>query len=85
VRFGGHSAAAGFTIETDKIDQLDARLQDLAATGLSDDMLTPTLKIDAEVDLNRLSEALFNELNRLEPFGQANPPTGTDEFKCPGR
>jgi single-stranded-DNA-specific exonuclease len=73
VRFGGHSAAAGFTIETEKISQLDAHLQDLAATGLSDEMLTPTLKIDAEVDLNRLSEALFNELNRLEPFGQANP------------
>src|SRR5262249_29671641 len=39
VRFGGHSMAAGFTIANDRIDELSARLQDLAADRLSDEML----------------------------------------------
>jgi single-stranded-DNA-specific exonuclease len=72
VRFGGHAAAAGFTIANDNIAVLDARLQELAASALSEEMLTPTLQIDAQVELGRLGWDLLNDLARLEPFGQAN-------------
>lgn len=73
VRFGGHSMAAGFSIANERLAELDERLQQLAATTLTDDMLTPTVTIDAEVELNDLTWELFNELSQLEPFGQANP------------
>jgi single-stranded-DNA-specific exonuclease len=73
VRFGGHAAAAGFTIANEQIETLDARLQALAATALSDEMLIPTLAIDGQVDLKQVGWDLLNELKQLEPFGQANP------------
>lgn len=73
VRFGGHSAAAGFTIANENIPDLDARLQAIAAEQLTDEMLQPSLRVDAEVDLNDLSWELLADLAQLEPFGQANP------------
>lgn len=72
VRFGGHSMAAGFTIANEHIPELETRLQRLAADHLSDELLQPTLYIDAEVDLAMLDWPFFDELARLEPFGQAN-------------
>ncbi|EFO79531.1 single-stranded-DNA-specific exonuclease RecJ [Oscillochloris trichoides DG-6] len=72
-RYGGHSAAAGFTIPNEHIPTLDARLQALAAAQLSDTMLQPRIQVDAEVGLNELSWELLADLAQLEPFGQANP------------
>jgi len=73
VRFGGHSAAAGFTISNANLPELETRLLALAAQQLTDDMLQPTLTLDAQVGLDELGWELLAELQRLEPFGQANP------------
>lgn len=73
VRFGGHSMAAGFTIASDRIPELEARLQAIAAVQLDEALLVPTLYVDAEVEPTALNWALFNEIGQLEPFGQANP------------
>jgi len=72
-RFGGHSAAAGFTIANQHIPELDAQLQAIAAEQLTDEMLQPSLRVDAEVGINDLNWELLADLSRLEPFGQANP------------
>ncbi len=72
-RYGGHSAAAGFTIPNAHIPTLDARLQALAAEQLTDTMLQPRIEVHAEVGLNELSWELLADLAQLEPFGQANP------------
>jgi single-stranded-DNA-specific exonuclease len=73
VRYGGHSAAAGFTIVNERLPELEQRLLAYADTHLSDEMLTPLLPIDAEVPLGALSWELLQQLQILEPFGQANP------------
>ncbi|RRR77487.1 MAG: single-stranded-DNA-specific exonuclease RecJ [Candidatus Viridilinea halotolerans] len=73
VRFGGHAAAAGFTIENSKIPDLETRLLTLAAHQLSAEGVQPTLTIDATVPLDVLNWELLSELEQLEPFGQANP------------
>lgn len=73
VRFGGHSMAAGFTIANEQLAELDTRLQALAAVQLTDEMLVPALSVDADVGLGEVHWDLFNELEQLEPFGQANP------------
>ncbi|NTV62607.1 MAG: single-stranded-DNA-specific exonuclease RecJ, partial [Oscillochloris sp.] len=73
VRFGGHSAAAGFTIANENIPALASHLQALANEQLSDDRLQPSLRVDAQVGLAELSWELRNDIAQLEPFGQANP------------
>ena len=73
VRYGGHSAAAGFTIATERVPELEARLLDYAAAHLQDELLTPALEIDADVPLGTLNWALLEQIAVLEPFGQSNP------------
>lgn len=73
VRFGGHSAAAGFTISTDRLLELEARLLAYAEQHLPEELLAQGLDIDAEVPLAQLSWDLLRELGQLEPFGMANP------------
>ncbi len=69
---GGHPMAAGFTVETEKILELQKVLEDLAEEQLHDGLLTRILKIDSEIPLDLVSQELFNELQKLGPFGMAN-------------
>jgi single-stranded-DNA-specific exonuclease len=73
VRHGGHAAAAGFTIETTKLDSLARRLSEIAQRELGGQELLPTLSIDAVLHLHRLKPDLFHALQQLEPHGYANP------------
>ncbi len=74
VRFGGHSRAAGFTVATAALPELEARLTDLAAAALAGQDLRPSLDIDAEVTAGDLSWELYHALSALEPTGAGNPP-----------
>src|ERR1051325_2660359 len=71
-KFGGHSHAAGLTIRRDRIPELRRRLNEHAASRLSDQDLLPVLHVDAELPPSALSLALTEELRRLEPFGAGN-------------
>ncbi len=72
-RHGGHAAAAGFTVQTSRLDELAARLGALADVQLGDRLLLPTLEVDAETSLSDLSWDLYRELEKLQPFGLGNP------------
>jgi len=73
VKYGGHSAAAGFTVTNANLELLQQRLRQIAAYQLEDVELLPTLSIDAEVDLSEMNWATHSLLEQLEPFGYANP------------
>lgn len=72
-RYGGHAAAAGFTVRTALLPELQARLTALAREQLAGVTLTPTLQIDAELPLGDLSWELYHALAVLAPFGYGNP------------
>lgn len=74
IRHGGHAMAAGVTVHPDRLDALRERLNTLARQSLARDQLQPALRLDAEVPLGELTLDRIVELDRLRPFGQANPP-----------
>lgn len=71
--FGGHSQAAGFTLPTKNLAQLEQRLSQLATTQLAGVDLRPQLDIDAEVTLPDLGGDTFQTTRQLAPFGRGNP------------
>jgi single-stranded-DNA-specific exonuclease len=73
IRHGGHTAAAGFTIATDRLNLLRHRLQAIAAEQLAGVELRPTLLIDAEIALEEVDWATHALLAQLEPCGAHNP------------
>ena len=71
-RYGGHAAAAGFTVLNDNLAPLRARLEQIAARDLSGRDLTPSLAVDAIVSLGAIDWALHGLLTQLEPCGYGN-------------
>ena len=72
-RYGGHRAAAGFTIEASRLPEARERLVADAASRLTPDDLTPTLDVEAELPLREVNGELLRWLHRLGPHGQGNP------------
>ncbi len=73
LRFGGHPQAAGFTARTSSLDSLRSRLTSVARDALSDQVLQPRLDIDVELPLSDLPRDIYPTVQRLAPFGAANP------------
>jgi single-stranded-DNA-specific exonuclease len=73
VKFGGHKQAAGLTIETGRIRELRARVNDYADHCLEPDDLRPRLWIDGALAFRSINEQVASELTRLAPFGAGNP------------
>jgi single-stranded-DNA-specific exonuclease len=73
LHYGGHRAAAGFSLRPDRIEEFRERFLSLAAQELSEDDLVPTLTADTEVSLDRVDLALANSVVQLAPHGVGNP------------
>ncbi len=69
--FGGHEMAAGLTIPESNFDKLKTGLN--KKSGLCAEDFVAELAIDLEVPLGYLSEKLIDELDKMGPFGVANP------------
>src|SRR5438874_10505533 len=65
-KFGGHSHAAGLAIRRECIPEFRRRLNEHAASCLTDDDLIPKLNVDAEVSAADLNFQLSQDLKLLE-------------------
>jgi len=72
-KFGGHSHAAGLAIQREHIAEFRRRLNEHAASCLTEKDLAPMLSIDAQVAPEALGFQLSQDLAALEPFGAGNP------------
>ena len=73
VRFGGHRAAAGITVQTELVPLLQTRFNAVARERLTADDLVPEQRIDLEVSVDDLTDDLEKLLQYFEPHGLGNP------------
>ncbi|MDO8578444.1 MAG: single-stranded-DNA-specific exonuclease RecJ [Dehalococcoidales bacterium] len=71
--FGGHAQAAGFSLPTRDLPQLENALKQLAAEQLEGVDLRSRIDVDIEVKLSELGGDMFPSIQKLAPFGQGNP------------
>jgi single-stranded-DNA-specific exonuclease len=80
VNVGGHPMAAGFTVETEKLEKMQELLEEMAEGLLHDSILTRSLKIDAVIPFSLISDEFYRSIQQLAPFGMGNPePTFVSE------
>jgi single-stranded-DNA-specific exonuclease len=72
-RFGGHRAAAGVSIATERIPELARRFDDAARAALRPEDLAPEVRIDLEVGIGDANAELEKLLHHFEPHGVGNP------------
>jgi single-stranded-DNA-specific exonuclease len=73
VKFGGHRAAAGVTLEGGRVVEFQERFHQWAAARLTPADLTSQIEIDAVVELREIDEHSADGVFALAPFGCGNP------------
>lgn len=70
--YGGHFAAAGMTLEENKVNDFKAAFETVVAQSIQPDQLTPLIEVDLEVSLSDLNLSLYKLIGQMEPFGPEN-------------
>ncbi len=69
IAFGGHSGAAGMTLDASKLPDLEQILSDYIAANQIDLSSKNTLNLDDEIHFDSLSLETLEDLAKLSPFG----------------
>jgi len=72
IGYGGHYAAAGLTLEVEKVNDFREKFEEVVKERISPSQLIPELTIDTEVDLPDLTEKFYSILRQMEPIGPEN-------------
>ena len=72
IGYGGHFAAAGMTLELDKVDAFRDKFEEVVASIIDPQLLIPEIVIDAEINLEDIKWPFYNILAQMEPFGPEN-------------
>ncbi len=74
IRYGGHSMAAGLSLPAEKVFGFRRALSRAVREMTGDALATPALTIDGYLTLPDISLELTEDIERLAPFGNGNPP-----------
>jgi single-stranded-DNA-specific exonuclease len=72
IGYGGHFAAAGMTLEIEKVDAFRKKFEEVVSASILDDHLVPEIVIDAEITFKEITQPFYNILVQMEPFGPEN-------------
>lgn len=70
--YGGHFAAAGLTLELDKIESFRNKFEEVVAATINPELLIPEIIIDGEINFKDINWPFYNILVQMEPFGPEN-------------
>lgn len=70
--FGGHTMAAGLTINPENLEAFEERFLELTASLVDDEMMQPRVHIEAEIEFADVNLQLMETLRRLAPYGPGN-------------
>ena len=72
VNFGGHTFAAGITLQQERLDLFKSRMELYADEFISEREAIQTLDIDMALKFNEINMKLISDMKRMNPFGTDN-------------
>ena len=72
IKFGGHQAAAGLSMEKDKFEEFKVRFEEYVKMNIQEHQKEPSIYIDSVVKPEDLNREFFNFHRKLAPFGPQN-------------
>jgi len=72
IGYGGHFAAAGMTIELDKIEAFRNKFEEVVSTTIPPELLMPEIVIDTEIEFRDITWSFYKIISQMEPFGPEN-------------
>jgi len=71
-QFGGHKYAAGLTLLEKDFEAFKEAFEKVVSETIDPKLLTPEIKIDAEIDLAVITPKFYRVLKQFAPFGPGN-------------
>ena len=71
-KFGGHTYAAGLTMKPENFEKFSEKFEAYVQENLLDELLTPEINIDCEIEFDVINEKFYNILKQFSPFGPNN-------------
>ncbi len=71
-KFGGHKYAAGLTMDRGNLDAFRQRFEEVVASSLTEEMLTPVIEIDLPINFDTITPKFNSILKQMAPFGPEN-------------
>jgi single-stranded-DNA-specific exonuclease len=72
IQFGGHKYAAGLTVEIARLDEFREAFNAAVKELMTEELKTPEIRVDSEIDLTDLSPKFIRILKEFAPFGPGN-------------
>lgn len=72
-KFGGHEQAAGLSMNSENVEELRRRVNEIADYNLTQEDMIENVKVEYELQEGQVSLDLVDDLHMLEPFGMNNP------------
>ena len=71
-QFGGHKYAAGLTLLEKDFENFKNEFERVVSDTIEPRLLTPEIRVDAEIDLEDITPRLYRILKQFAPFGPGN-------------
>ncbi|PWS27377.1 single-stranded-DNA-specific exonuclease RecJ [Pedobacter yonginense] len=71
-QYGGHKFAAGLTMQQHNVEALATKFEEIVSASITEELLTPMIKIDAEIELAQIDGKFHRVLAQMGPFGPEN-------------
>ncbi len=72
MKFGGHQAAAGLSMEKEKFEEFKVRFEEYVKDNIQEHQKEPSIYVDSVVKPEDLNREFFNFHRKLAPFGPQN-------------
>ena len=73
INFGGHTYAAGLTLQWADVPTFRKRFQHYVEEHIQPEQVEANFDIDAQIDFKDITKKLHNDLKKFAPFGPLNP------------
>lgn len=72
LKFGGHQAAAGLSMEKEKFEAFKEKFEKVVSENIQEHQKVPSITIDTEIEIEDLDREFYHFLRKLSPFGPQN-------------
>jgi len=85
-QFGGHKYAAGLTLKEESYQAFKDKFEEVVSQTIDKNLLTPEVKVDAQINLKDITPKFYRILNQFRPYGPGNmsPVFMTENLKDTG-
>ena len=71
-QFGGHKYAAGLTLKEENYEAFKQAFEDEVSKTIDQSLLTPEIKVDAQIELIDITPKFYRIIRQFAPFGPGN-------------